>query len=218
MRRWIDLAHPYTESMTHQPVTGPPCIRTVLQVGRDPFNLQEFTFVTHLGTHVDAPLHFLPGGRTIDQFPLEDLAGPGWVLPVEKGRGEPITARDLEATGAPVGPGQLVLIATGWSRHFSTPEYLSHPYLTEDAAGWLLERRVKLVGVDAFSVDLPVPLRPPDFDWPVHRRLLGREVLIAENLTGLEGLAGRPLTIGAFPLKIAGGDGAPARIFALLEE
>jgi kynurenine formamidase len=71
-----------------------------------------------------------------------------------------------------------------------------------------------MVGVDFYSADLPVPLRPPGFGWPVHHRLLGAGVLIAENLANVTSIAGRRLTVGAFPLKIRGGDGAPARIFA----
>lgn len=212
--RWIDLAHPYHERMTHIPAGGPPCIRTLLDIERDPFNLQELRLVSHLGTHVDAPLHFIRGGRTIDTYALGDLAGEGWVLPISGGPSEAITARDLEGTGAPVEWGQIVLLATGWDRKFSTPDYHTHPYLSDEAARWLLDRRVKLVGVDCFSADMPVPLRSAGFDWPVHHLLLGNGILIAENLANLTSVAGRRLTIGAFPLKIEGGDGAPARIFA----
>jgi kynurenine formamidase len=74
-----------------------------------------------------------------------------------------------------------------------------------------------MVGVDFLSADLPVPRRPKGFDWPVHHLLLGNGILIAENLANLTAVAGRRLTIGAFPLKIKGGDGAPARIFAMEE-
>ena len=212
---WIDLAHPYDEAMTHIPAGGPPCIRNIFDIERDPFNLQELRLVSHLGTHVDAPMHFIKGGRTIDTYALDDLGGEGWVLPISRGPNEPITVKDLEATGAKVEQGQIVLLATGWDRKFSTPDYHTHPYLSDEAARWLLDRRVKMVGVDFFSADLPVPRRPKDFDWPVHHLLLGNGILIAENLANLTAVAGRRLTIGAFPLKIKGGDGAPARIFAL---
>lgn len=74
-----------------------------------------------------------------------------------------------------------------------------------------------MVGVDCFSADLPMPLRPKGFGWPVHHLLLGHGILIAENLANLTSVAGRKLLIGAFPLKIKGGDGAPARIFAMEE-
>ena len=121
----------------------------------------------------------------------------------------------MEATGAKVERGQIVLLATGWDRKFSTPEYHTHPYLSVEVALWLLDRGVKMVGVDFFSADLPVPRRPQGFDWPVHHLLLGNGILIAENLANLTTIAGRRLTIGAFPLKIKGGDGAPARIFAM---
>jgi kynurenine formamidase len=213
--RWHDLAHDYHAAMTTQPLIGPPCIENVAAVGDGPFNLQRLVLGTHLGTHVDAPLHFIKGGRTIDTYDLAELGGPAAVLPLAVGASRPITVRDLEAPGVAVERGDIVLLATGWDRRFSTPEYHTHPYLSDEAAAWLVERRVRMVGVDFFSADLPVPLRPPGFDWPVHHRLLGAGVLIAENLANVRPLAGRRLTVGAFPLKIRGGDGAPARIFAL---
>lgn len=212
---WHDLAHDYHEAMTTQSMVGPPCIENVWTVGEQPFNIQRLVLASHLGTHVDAPLHFIAGGRTIDTYALRDLGGPGVVVPVSTGPSQPITATHLERAGVAIERGDIVLLATGWDRYFGTEAYHTHPYLGEDAAGWLVMRGVRLVGVDFFSADLPVPLRSADFGWPVHHRLLGSGILIAENLARLSPLAGRRLTIGAFPLKIRGGDGAPARIFAL---
>lgn len=211
---WHDLAHDYHAAMTTQSMVGPPCIENVWTVGREPFNIQRLVLASHLGTHVDAPLHFIAGGRTIDTYSLRDLAGPAAILPVSAAPRQAISAAELERSGVCVERGDIVLIASGWDRHFSTPEYLDHPYLAADAAEWLLERGVRMVGVDFYSADLPVPLRPQGFTWPVHHRLLGAGVLIAENLANVTSVAGRRLTVGAFPLKIRGGDGAPARIFA----
>jgi len=197
---WHDLAHDYHAAMTTQPMIGPPCIENVWTIGERPFNIQRLVLGTHLGTYA-----------------LGELGGPGLVLPVHAGASQPITVRHLEAPGLTVERGDIVLLATGWDRKFSTPDYHTHPYLSDEAAAWLVERGVRMVGVDFFSADLPVPLRPPGFDWPVHHRLLGAGVLIAENLANLTRIGGRRLTIGAFPLKIRGGDGAPARIFGLEE-
>ena len=97
MPRWIDLSHAYHEGMTHQPVAGPPCIETLLQVGRDPYNLQRFTFITHLGTHVDAPLHFIKDGRTIDTYELGELGGPH--APVPLSGGSPVAPRSAGQDG-----------------------------------------------------------------------------------------------------------------------
>lgn len=212
---WHDLAHEYHPGMTTQPLIGPPCIETVWAVGERPFNIQRLALGTHLGTHVDAPLHFIAGGRTIETYALGELGGPGVILPVALGPNEAITVPHLEGAGVGIERGDIVLLATGWDQMFSTPGYHTHPYLADEAAAWLVERGVRMVGVDFFSADLPVPLRPADFAWPVHHRLLGAGVLIAENLANLAPIAGRRLTIGAFPLKIRGGDGAPARIFAI---
>lgn len=211
---WYDLSHPFYEGMNCLSFLPPPRIRTVKDVERDPLNVMEYTFVTHLGTHVDAPRHFVRGGETVDQLALDRLTGPGAVVAVPRRAPEPITAADLEAAGRHVRPGDLLLIHTGWSEKFGTPDYDLHPYLAADAAEWILERRVKFVGVDLVTPDTPVALRPPGFNWPIHRRLLGAGVLIAENLCQLEPLAGRRAQVVAAPIKIAGGDGAPARILA----
>ncbi|MBI1848670.1 MAG: cyclase family protein [Candidatus Rokubacteria bacterium] len=214
---WYDLAHDYHAAMTTQAAVGPPCIENVMTVGKDSFNLQKLTLGSHIGTHVDAPMHFIVGGRTIDTYDLNDLGGPGVILPIGAGPSEAITDIDLEAAGVPVRRGDIVMLATGWDRKFSTPDYHTHPYLAESAAQWLVDHGVKMIGVDFFSADLPVPLRPQGFTWPVHQKLLGAGILIAENVANTSRIAGRRLTIGAFPLKIRGGDGAPARIFALDE-
>ncbi|MBI2529327.1 MAG: cyclase family protein [Candidatus Rokubacteria bacterium] len=215
--RWIDLAHAYHEGMTYQKMVGPACIETVWQVGREPFNIQRLTVASHQGTHVDAPLHFIPGGRTIDTYALNDLAGPAAILPLDLAPNESVSVRQLEGAGVAVEPGDLVFLATGWDRHFSTDAYHTHPHLSLEAADWLRQRRVRMVGVDCFSADLAAPLRPPDFGWPVHHLLLGAGILIAENVANLTAIAGRRLTVGAFPLRVRGGDGAPARIFAMEE-
>lgn len=214
---WHDLAHEYHAAMTTQPMLGPPCIENVWTLGDKPFNIQRLTLGSHLGTHVDAPIHFIEGGRTIDTYALRELGGPAAILPLSMGANEEITGAHLEGCGVRVERGDIVLLATGWDRHFSTDAYHTHPYLGEEAARWLVERGVRLVGVDFFSADRPVPLRPKDFRWPVHHALLGRGILIAENLANVTTVAGRRMTVGAFPLRVRGGDGAPARIFAVEE-
>jgi kynurenine formamidase len=70
---WHDLAHDYHAAMTTQPMIGPPCIENVWTIGERPFNIQRLVLGTHLGTHVDAPLHFIKGGRTIDTYDLGEL-------------------------------------------------------------------------------------------------------------------------------------------------
>jgi kynurenine formamidase len=109
-------------------------------------------------------------------------------------------------------------MATGWGAYFeSDPDrYRMHPYLAEDAAAWLVERRVKLVVLDVPTPDQPEAGRPQGFDWPVHHALLEGGVLIAENAARLDQVAGRRFTAYAFPIPFVEGDGSPVRLVAEL--
>jgi kynurenine formamidase len=179
-----------------------------------PLNISELKLATHAGTHVDAPWHFVPDGRTIDQVPLDDLRGSAVVVPIDRQAREPIPAADLEQSPEPIRPGDIVVLATGWGAKFESPEYEEHPYVSEEAARWLVDRRVKMLGLDLITVDLPQAMRPTPFGYPVHHLLLGNNVLIIENLANLDALRGRRVTLYAFPLAIRGADGAQARVVA----
>ncbi len=179
-----------------------------------PLNISELKLATHAGTHVDAPYHFVPEGTTIDQVPLDQLCGPAVVVPIKRAGGEPIPAADLEASPVSIQSGDIVLLYTGWDAKFQDPEYSHHPYLSEEAAHWLVQRRAKMVGLDCITVDMPTPMRPPGFKFPVHHILLENGVLIIENLTNLGRVAGRRVQLYAFPLSIQGSDAAQARVVA----
>jgi len=107
--------------------------------------------------------------------------------------------------------GDIVVLETGWWRHFGTERYARHPSLSVEVAEWLVSREVAMVAVDTGTPDLPVPLRPPNFRWPVHHVLLGAGVLIAEHLTNLATLSGLRVELLLAPLNIRGADGAPVR-------
>lgn len=114
MQKHIDLTQPIYEGMPKGQVMPAPTIRTIKEVGKDPFNMQECTFATHIGTHVDAPMHFFPGGKTIDQFPLERFAGRALVLSVKKDKLQPVSLADIKGAGPEAKKGDIILIHTGW--------------------------------------------------------------------------------------------------------
>ncbi len=177
-------------------------------------NMMAIRISSHTGTHVDAPIHVIDGLRTIDQLGADRFVGPGVALAVRKGPQETITAADLEAASRGiVRSGDMVLLHTGWDERFGQDAYLAdYPDVAMDAADWLLDQGVRMLALDMLSPDLPPNRRTPTHGLPVHKRLLGNDVLIAENLTGIGAVAGHRLRVYALPLKIDGGDGAPARI------
>jgi arylformamidase len=212
----IDLSQAYRHGMFTQRLFPPVKVTRCVAIEDRGVNVTCLDVCVHHGTHLDAPLHFIPDGRSAAELELSEVCGDAVGLQVHRAGGEAITAADLEDQEQQVRPGDVVLIDTGWGRYFHEDHarYELHPYLGEDAAGWLVERGVKLVCIDVPTPDLPEPLRDAGFDWPVHHHLLGHGTLIAEHLNRLDLVAGRRFRVFAFPLPIAGADGSPARIVA----
>jgi kynurenine formamidase len=156
----------------------------------------------------------MPTGKSIDELPVDAFVGPGAVISVKKNGGEEVTAKDLEASGVAVNRGDILMLHTGWDDKFDSPDYNLHPYLSVDAAEWMVHKGIKMFGIDCITVDLPTPLRPKGFDFPVHRTLLGNNVLIAENVANLGSVVGKRTRIMALPLRIKGSDAGHARIIA----
>lgn len=183
-----------------------------------PLEIRNLSIATHIGTHMDAPAHAFAGATTIDNVPLDAVCGTGVAIKVAARSNEPITLAEVRAAGPPIEAGDIVLLDTGFARLAETndPGYLANPYIAQDLADELVAKKVKFLGVDAVTVDMPVAVRPPDFAYPIHRTLLGNNVLIVENLGDLSAVAGKRCTIYAFPLKITGSDAGHVRVVAEL--
>ena len=168
----------------------------------------------HAGTHMDAPRHFLPEGTTIDMLDLNKLMGAAVLLNL--GRPEPgsaIGVSALEPFIAKIKPGDIVLLYTGYEYVDDNRLYC---YLAPEAAGWLLQRRIKALGLDVPSVDPVNNTGIPNSakTHPCHHALLGAEVPIIEGLCNLTSLPEGRFYFCCLPLKIADGDGSPVRAIA----
>jgi arylformamidase len=211
---WTDLTHRLTEELSRSPAFPKPVFRHLLKMPEGNANITEMQMVVHHGTHVDAPRHFMLDGPAFDEIPLERLYGPAVVWRIEKGPLAVITPADFEAARPQLRPGDMVLLDTGWAQHVNTEAYEDHASLSNDAAQWLVDHRVKLLGVDFSTPDLTAHRRPAGFTWPVHQILLSNGVLVAEHLANLRPLANRRVEAMFLALPIAGSDGAPARVLA----
>lgn len=181
---------------------------------------QKLCLATHIGTHVDAPFHFVDGATTVENMPLEKYAGPAILLDlrsVSKGQ-EPLTIAEITEAGANPESvkDQIVVLFTGWAEAESGgPRFYGHgPYLGTDAAGYLAD-----CGANAVAVDFPIDKHPDTplstiKDFPVHRLLLGQNIPLIENLINLDKLVGKQFELWALPLKLKGGDGAATRAVA----
>jgi kynurenine formamidase len=191
---------------------GDPQVRLELESGGG-WQVTRLRLGSHSGTHVDSPRHLLPGGPSLDELPPERFQGPGVVIEVMGEQGKPIEPQQLDwgsAQKADMG-GAICVLRTGWSRHWGTPRYQRHPYLSAATAELLVRRGAGMVAIDA--------LNPDDTRGGasvVHRTLLAAGVLIAENLTNLDSLgpAGSWWWFSLLPLRLQQGDGSPVRAVA----
>lgn len=168
---------------------------------------------THTGTHVDVPRHFLSGGSTMADLPLERLVGDAVVLDVShRGTDELVIADDLERAKGDLRPGEIALIRTGWiERMWSAPDFpKGMPALGPDAGRWLVDQRVSVVAMDCRTDSYG--------SWghfTNHVALLGAGIILVEVLTNLSHIRKRRVKFIGLPLKIRSVDGAPARVIAL---
>jgi kynurenine formamidase len=189
-------------------------IGSALEVARDGVDVAQLHLGSHTGTHLDAPSHTVPGGRTTGRIGLDELVGESLVVHLDGlaprqlyGLAELASAL---ADGLPERVPPIVVVDTGWASRFGTDAALEHPALDPDAAAELLRRGMRVLAVDTLSPD------PTGGDgFPVHDVVLGGDALIVENLTGLEGLPER-VRVGLFPLPIDA-DGAPVRAVAFVD-
>lgn len=158
----------------------------------------------HVGTHMDGPMHMIKGGRRLCDLEVERFIGRGKLVDV---RGKTLIDCD-SLDGKHIEEGDIILFWTNWSKKFVQPEYFEEfPVLSEALAERLVKLKVKMIGLDS-----PSPDRAP---YTVHRILLKEEILILENLVGLESLTGKDFELIALPAKFAV-DSAPARVIARL--
>lgn len=217
-RRMVDLTLTIREGMTTFPVPWHPFVE-VTQLGRHGLEQREtrkLVLGTHTGTHCDAPAHFIPGGATIDQVPLEVLCGPASLVDLtDVGERQEVDRARLER-GLGDRPPARILLRYGWDRFLDTPKYYpDHPYLTTDACRWLVERGCRLLAMDAPMPDDPRNGRGAPSDSPNHKVLLGAGVVLVEYLTNTGALRGPQIELLVLPLKVERGDGAPARVVAI---
>lgn len=177
----------------------------------DTANVSVLTISDHAGTHVDPPLHFIEGGNTGDKLPLEALVGPCVVVEFE-GPGH-VSGEWLDRAKIPAGTERIVFKtsnsarwgdpAAGFTRDFTT--------INASAARWCVAHAIKLVGIDYLSIE---PQGPEKEGYPVHKTLLGANVVIIEGLDLRAVRAGQYELVCA-PIKLLAGDGGPARVFLI---
>lgn len=172
---------------------------------------------SHSGTHMDAPLHFLLDGNTLDNMPLEKCLGPAIVCDLSHKEPDSfITIEDLAPWADKIKPQSRVLLRTDWSQHHGKLFFqTSFPRIHVDCAQWLADRGIWLIGIEHQSV---AKLDDMQELTEVHHAFLKSEVVIVEGLANLKELPQEDVMFSALPLKIVGGDGVPCRAVAWIPE
>ena len=183
------------------------------------------SFITHTGTHVDAPIHFRPDGHSIDQIPPDRWLGEGPVMSIPKEPFGEVTAADLEATGMEVRPGDIVAINTGWHHRWVSPSddpegakaYMeTGPGLCRESAAWLVDHGVVTVMIDAPAIDSAVHMPYGDCSLESHMTLFAQNIPAVESLGGeLDMVTGHRCILSCAPVRYQGGDAFPLRALAI---
>jgi kynurenine formamidase len=236
--KWIDLTHEFSADTLYWPTAERFTLETEFH-GHTPkgyfYAANRYRASEHGGTHIDAPIHFAEGHKTVDQLALDQLTGAAVVVDVSAKAQEDadyqITVADLKAWEKRHGQiprGAIVLFNTGFARrwpdakrYLGTDEKgadavakLHFPGLHPDAARWLVsERTIKAVGLDTASIDYGQSTL-----FESHRILFEKNIPAFENVTALDQLPATGAYVVALPMKIKGGSGGPLRIVAWVAE
>jgi arylformamidase len=205
------------------PAAGsPPVVLETRLRGPGHWQSSRIEALLHTGSHVDAPLHVVAGGRAIDAVTLEELTGTALVIDVhDAGERAPIDARRLEDAAPDLPAGSIVAVRTDWTdRWWGTfPDYYTRsPFLTEDAGVWLAERRPTAVVVDFFEEECALSTDFTSEDFVVHRAILGQGIPIVEQATRLGQVGPGPFRFRAPFVLLGGVEAAPCRIYAELPD
>lgn len=234
--QWIDLSYDLSSETIYWPTAEPFKRETVAEGFTEKgyyYSAYNFCAAEHGGTHIDAPIHFAEGRKSVDEIPLSQLIAPAIKIDVSNkasaNRDYRITVEDItswESENGQIPDGSIVLLETGFGRHWPDrvkylgtdkrgPEgvaELHFPGLHQDAARWLVEnRKISAVGLDTASIDYG---QTQTFDS--HVILMTHNIPAFENVANIEQVPKSGAQIVALPIKIKRGSGGPLRIVAFV--
>ncbi len=197
---FIDLTLPLDNKTPVFPGSTKCEITQVSTIDHTGFNEKIVTFPSHVSTHIDAPLHMVPSGKSLSNYPIDTFIGEAILLDVRR-------QTEIDDDINEVQNNDMVFLFTGYSQHIYESDYYEHnPVLTEKTTQRLIDKKIKILGIDSFTPDNP-PYR-------VHKMLLQNDILIVENLIDLQKITKKRFRCYIFPLKLQDADGAPCRVIA----
>ena len=210
---YIDLTHVLEEQTPMFPELDPPKIKILSSIASRGCMLSSVSFISHTGTHMDAPCHFIEGGETIDAIGINRLIAHPVIIKIEPNQ-KNIRKEDIIPHEARIDEKTVLILDTGIDKKYGTNQYLNDfPTLTDEAAVWIAKKRPAIVATDASSVD-PVNAK----EKFIHQTLLGMNIILVECITNISLIRENFHVCIFMPLKIKGIDGSPCRAFAVNPE
>jgi kynurenine formamidase len=214
--RVVDLSREITAETVVYPGDPVPHIAQHATIANDGFNLVSIQMGSQSGTHVDAPFHFDDDTEKIDEVALDRFVGRGVILHCDGAAARQRITLDSVRTGAESArAGDIVLVNTGWARHYGTPAYFDNPFLDAGLVSFLLDRGVRTIGLDALNIDETPDDTHPGEGFPAHHLIAKVGGVICENLCNLESIDFADPLVSLLPMKFVGIDGAPVRAVAM---
>jgi len=208
----IDLTHTLSSDTVPYPGSPPNKIEQAAFIDKDGCRVKMLGITTHSGTHMDAPAHMLQNGKTLYDYSADYFFGKALVIESLTDTADEIPPDILKEINPEHRP-DFILFNTGWDKKYGSDEYYaSFPFLSAALAEKISGLGLKGVGIDSPSVD-PIESQ----DYPVHRILMEKGLLILENLCCLEKIGKKEFMLAAFPLKVLEADGSPIRAAAILD-
>jgi len=212
MKQIIDLTYLIHDKILTYPTPWHPKV-SIERLGRievEGRETRKIVLGTHTGTHIDAPLHFIKDGKSIEKISLEKLIGDLTIIDFSHFKeNQPVTKDNLSEKNI----SKKILFKFGWERHWDNLDfYRNHPFFTEEAANYLVSKKVELIGYDTPSPD--DSRKTNGIDSPIHKIFLGNEVILLEyvaNLNLIKNFDNWKIVVA--PLKVDGADGCPVRVF-----
>lgn len=234
--KWIDLSHDFSSETIYW-VTAKPFGRETVHEGDTGkgyyYSAYNFSAAEHGGTHIDAPIHFAEGRKTVDEIPLEQLIAPAVKIDVSQkaagNRDYQVSVEDLtnwETNNGQIPDSAILLLQTGHGKFWGDKKNylgtdrtgqeavaeLHFPGLAPEAAEWIVKnRKIKAIGIDTASIDYG-----QSQTFGSHVVLMSENIPAFENVANLDKLPVKGAQVIALPMKIKGGSGAPLRIIALI--
>lgn len=208
----VDLSHKIEEDMSLYFGTEKPNLKEMASIDKYGYRESKISFFSHIGTHIDFPSHIIEDGKSLENFEIESFYGNGVVIDCRNSsKTLRIGMEYVSKIKLFIEKVDFIIFYTGWDKKWKTEEYQIYPEIEEELAIWLSELNLKGIGIDTLSIE-----SGENKKFPIHRKLLEKDVIIIENLNNLEDLVNKIFELTIFPVYLPKAEGIPIRATGII--